>query len=84
MRRVNEMILAFSLIGLGVAAGLDEVLSVGGAEAWAELLEGRIKMLISGICLYAGISIVVAFTLTDFLADRRRSRARKIYGERYR
>ncbi|HBR0962969.1 TPA: hypothetical protein L9K56_004931 [Klebsiella pneumoniae] len=70
-------------IFLGLSAGADFLLSHGFAEAWPAWKNREWEVCFAVIFIGAGaISLTVIFVI-DFLADRRRYRNRKVYGERY-
>lgn len=84
MSKTSQIMICMGFILLGFAAGSDFVLSHGFSEAWQAWGERQWEVTFAVIFTGAGLLNIAGVLTFYYLSDRRRYRARKAYGERYR
>ncbi|MGK3116034.1 hypothetical protein [Candidatus Pantoea formicae] len=84
MSKSSEVLVCLGCILMGFSAGFDFVLSHGFAEAWRAWGERQWQVTFAVIFFSAGLLYLTGMFIFSFLAESRRCRARKAYGERYR
>jgi len=84
MSRTEQIAVGIGFLLVGFSAGFDFVLSHGFSEAWQAWGERQWQVSFAVIFAGAGIVNIAGVLIYYYLADRRRYRARKAYGERYR
>lgn len=83
MRTSPEVMISALFLFIGITSGITFLINHSISEAWELLQQRQLDITFSAVMTLSGLGGLIIFILPGILADRRRYKKHKEYGERY-